>query len=323
LAEAHLGYDFMVEQGRYGIGPALGLVHVFQPNGELRPDDANILSLGVHVMFDSADPVARRDEDRDKDGILDPVDKCPDDPEDKDGFEDVDGCPELDNDEDGIVDAADHCPLVPEDKDGFEDEDGCPEPDNDKDGILDADDLCPNEPETVNGYADHDGCPDEDQIRVVGDKIVLDDHVHFRTNNATIRPQSYPLLKRLAKLLGEHPEYVHIEVHGHTDDRGADSFNQKLSEDRASSVVEFLVKHGIERDRLSSKGFGDTVPITDEKTEYALFLNRRVELAITRVSPDDAEKLKAQGKSVSDIEVRDPSEGPPPVKDPPAKGEPQ
>jgi hypothetical protein len=88
------------------------------------------------------------DVDNDKDGILDVNDQCPDNPEDFDGFEDVDGCPELDNDKDGLLDKVDSCPLDPEDKDKFQDEDGCPELDNDNDSILDTDDLCPNQPET-------------------------------------------------------------------------------------------------------------------------------------------------------------------------------
>ena len=136
--------------------------------------------------------------DRDGDGIKDDVDKCPDDPEDFDGFEDEDGCPDPDNDRDGIPDVDDKCPNVPEDKDGFQDEDGCPEgnkndrdgdgilddrdkcpddpedfdgfqdadgcpdPDNDRDGILDVDDLCPNDPEDKDGFEDEDGCPDPD-----------------------------------------------------------------------------------------------------------------------------------------------------------------
>ena len=136
--------------------------------------------------------------DRDGDGLKDDVDKCPDDPEDFDGFEDEDGCPEPDNDHDGILDEDDKCPLIPEDKDGFQDEDGCPEgdkndrdgdgildnvdkcpddpedfdqfqdedgcpdPDNDQDGILDVDDLCPNDPEDKDGFEDEDGCPDLD-----------------------------------------------------------------------------------------------------------------------------------------------------------------
>ena len=90
-------------------------------------------------------------------------DKCPDEPEDNDGFQDDDGCPDPDNDGDGIPDTIDKCPNEPEDKDGFQDDDGCPDPDNDGDGIPDEHDKCPNEPETFNGFEDDDGCPDEGQ----------------------------------------------------------------------------------------------------------------------------------------------------------------
>ncbi len=136
--------------------------------------------------------------DRDKDGIADDDDGCPDEAEDRDGFEDRDGCPDLDNDGDGILDVDDACPLVkedydgdrdedgcpegregdrdgdgipdtvddcpdePEDFDGFQDEDGCPDPDNDSDGIPDEKDLCPNDPEDFDGFQDEDGCPDLD-----------------------------------------------------------------------------------------------------------------------------------------------------------------
>ena len=102
------------------------------------------------------------DLDNDKDGILDPDDQCPNDPEDKDGFEDANGCPDPDNDKDGILDPDDQCPNEAEDKDGFEDANGCPDPDNDGDGILDVDDKCPNEPEDKDGWQDADGCPDPD-----------------------------------------------------------------------------------------------------------------------------------------------------------------
>jgi OOP family OmpA-OmpF porin len=144
--------------------------------------------------------------DRDGDGYKDDVDKCPDDPEDFDGFEDEDGCPDLDNDQDGIPDTMDKCPNEPgprendgcpfkkvndrdgdgipddvdkcpddpEDFDGFEDEDGCPDLDNDKDGIPDKLDLCPNDPEDKDGFEDEDGCPDpdndHDRILDVNDK---------------------------------------------------------------------------------------------------------------------------------------------------------
>jgi outer membrane protein OmpA-like peptidoglycan-associated protein len=114
--------------------------------------------------------------DLDGDGVPDDVDRCPLVPEDRDGFEDEDGCPDPDNDHDGIPDAADKCPNDPEDKDGFEDGDGCPDPDNDRDGIPDAADKCPNQPETKNGYKDDDGCPDKNLHEIDTDKDgVMDD----------------------------------------------------------------------------------------------------------------------------------------------------
>lgn len=100
--------------------------------------------------------------DRDGDGILDKDDKCPEIPEDFDGFEDKDGCPDYDNDQDGIADTLDKCINDPEDKDGFEDEDGCPDLDNDNDGIPDRLDKCPDDPEDIDNFEDEDGCPDLD-----------------------------------------------------------------------------------------------------------------------------------------------------------------
>jgi outer membrane protein OmpA-like peptidoglycan-associated protein len=222
------------------------------------------------------------DDDNDQDGVLDQRDECPMDPEDKDGFEDKDGCPEDDNDKDGVLDKLDKCPTDPEDRDGFEDEDGCPEDDNDQDGVVDAKDLCPDYPETMNIYADHDGCPDEEQVRVVGDKIVLDDRVHFYTNSHTIRAVSYPLLQRLSKLVSEHPEYTHIGIEGHADVRGPEAYNKPLSQRRAEAVLEFMVKHGVARERLSAKGFGSERPLVDAESEHGYLLNRRVEFVVTR-----------------------------------------
>jgi hypothetical protein len=138
---------------------------------------------------------APREHDKDHDGIRDDVDQCEDVPEDKDGFEDSDGCPEIDNDDDGVIDREDKCPLVkgvastdpahngcpPDDKDGdgisdLEDAcptapgpknantkwSGCPAGDKDGDGIPDGFDKCPTEPEDVDGVQDDDGCIDPD-----------------------------------------------------------------------------------------------------------------------------------------------------------------
>ena len=110
--------------------------------------------------------------DRDNDGISDGLDLCPEAAEDKDAFEDADGCPDPDNDGDGVPDASDRCPAEPEDRDGFEDADGCPDADNDDDGVLDIalnagesrdmTDQCPDEAEDKDGFEDDDGCPDPD-----------------------------------------------------------------------------------------------------------------------------------------------------------------
>jgi hypothetical protein len=97
--------------------------------------------------------------DRDHDGVYDVDDRCPDQPEDRDGFQDDDGCPDPDNDNDGVPDAQDKCPNAAEDRDQFEDEDGCPDPDNDKDGIPDLNDACPNAAEDGRGKRPKDGCP--------------------------------------------------------------------------------------------------------------------------------------------------------------------
>jgi hypothetical protein len=154
-------------------------------------------------------------------------------------------------------------------------------------------------------------------VRVVGDKIVLDDRVHFYVNSFIIRNISYPLLMRLAKLIGDHPEYVHVSVEGHADERGPDNFNQRLSEDRARAVMEFLVKQGIKQERLSSVGYGSSRPLVDQRSEYGLLLNRRVEFTVTR-------QLNEDGSPVVSAPTLNPTMPPPPTnpEDAPAADEP-
>ncbi|MEO8845690.1 MAG: OmpA family protein [Kofleriaceae bacterium] len=156
------------------------------------------------------------DPDNDGDGIPDKDDQCPNDPEDKDGFQDSDGCPDRDNDGDGIPDALDKCPNEPEDKDGFEDDDGCPDQDNDGDGIPDKDDKCPNEPETVNGFEDEDGCPD---VRATTgpeerpDRIDLKGQplVFDRANKLTTASKA--LLVQVAAIVKQRKLTIRVEVH--------------------------------------------------------------------------------------------------------------
>ncbi|NMC72716.1 MAG: OmpA family protein, partial [Myxococcales bacterium] len=220
------------------------------------------------------------DPDNDGDGIDDDDDDCPNEPETVNGTDDDDGCPEGDADGDTIVDAADRCPDQAEDDDDFADDDGCPDPDNDDDGIPDRDDDCPAEPETVNGTDDDDGCPD---FARRGDaEIAILRPILFRTNSDEILPESDAVLADVAAILQAHPE-LRIRVEGHTDDRGTARHNLELSRQRAAAVVRRLVeRHGIPADRLSSEGFGESLPIAPNSTPEGRAKNRRVVFNILR-----------------------------------------
>lgn len=229
--------------------------------------------------------------DRDGDGIHDQMDRCPDQAEDKDGYLDEDGCPDEDNDADGVPDAKDKCPNVLEDKDNFADDDGCPDFDNDNDGFNDYPvkaDKCPEKPEVFNGLEDDDGCPDElpeappppkefVNIIVEGDKIIFKKQINFATNSAKIvGALSEQILDECGQALSERSD-VRVQVEGHTDERGPDAKNKKLSQARAESVVNALVKRGIARSRLVPVGFGEEKPIDPAHNAPAWDKNRRVE----------------------------------------------
>jgi outer membrane protein OmpA-like peptidoglycan-associated protein len=238
----------------------------------------------------------RSEGDRDGDGINDNVDKCPDDPEDKDGFQDEDGCPDFDNDADGIADVDDKCPDIAEDIDRWEDSDGCPEKDNDGDGIEDGDDECPNDPEVFNEFEDEDGCPDEagkkKLVVVRREKIEINDKIYFAYDSDRILPRSYELLDQIAKVIGEHPEIPRIFIEGHTDSDGKDSYNLDLSDRRAKSVMRYLVEAGVNDERLDAKGFGETQPIDDNGTEAGKASNRRVEFRIVDIDQGETKEVK-------------------------------
>lgn len=223
-----------------------------------------------------------RPKDRDGDTLWDHEDACPDEPEDFDGHLDEDGCPDYDRDMDLIEDASDLCPDEPEDRDEYQDEDGCPDPDNDGDGILDAADGCPNEPETMNGYLDTDGCPDEGPsgVDIARNQIVITDKILFDTGRATIKKVSHEILDAVVSVLGDFPD-ISVRVEGHTDSQGSATSNQRLSERRAESVRQYLIKNGIAESRLTSQGYGEEKPIDTNRTSKGRSANRRVEFHIT------------------------------------------
>jgi outer membrane protein OmpA-like peptidoglycan-associated protein len=295
------------------------------------PDDADKCPNDPEDKDGFEDTDGCPDPDNDKDGIPDVKDRCPNDPEDKDGFQDSDGCPDPDNDKDkipdvkdkcpdkpetyngyqdddgcpdevpppsdrdkdGILDDDDECPDEPEDKDGFEDEDGCPDPDNDKDGIPDAKDKCPNEPETINGFQDDDGCPDkgpEAAVKIGKEELETLRPIFFDTDRARVRHAFYNILGQIALTLKAHPEIGRCAVEGHTDDTGPEEWNQKLSQLRAQSVVEFLVNKGVDRQRLVAIGHGEKVPWASNETPWGRAKNRRVIFHIEGVNSEDQEK---------------------------------
>jgi OOP family OmpA-OmpF porin len=219
------------------------------------------------------------DKDTDKDGIVDRLDKCPEEA----GPPERQGCPIHDKDGDGIADENDKCPDEAEDKDGFQDEDGCPDPDNDGDGIPDVADKCPNEPETKNGYQDDDGCPDEVPAPVKKFTGVIPG-IEFRRNSADIKGSSFPLLKEAVKVLKDYPE-VRLEISGHTSNEGKREFNMKLSQERAASVKAFLVSAGVDPTRVSTVGYGPDKPIEDNGTKAGREKNRRIEFRL--LSPEE------------------------------------
>jgi len=250
------------------------------------------------------------DNDNDNDGIADADDKCPMEPEDKDGFQDDDGCPDLDNDADGVADADDKCPNDPEDKDGFEDENGCPDPDNDQDGVLDANDKCPAEQETKNGYQDDDGCPDEIPAQVKKFTGVVQG-INFKTGDAALLPSSNATLNKAVAVLKEFPD-LKMEIQGHTDDQPLKARanakyqdNQALSQGRAETVMEYFVSKGIDASRLTAKGYADTVPVIDPNGLKGAKLNQA-----------RAKNRRVEFKLISPLDNAAPPPPPPPAPEP-------
>lgn len=183
-----------------------------------------------------------------------------------------------DKDGDGIPDDVDRCPNEPEDKDGFQDDDGCPDPDNDGDGIPDVIDKCPNQPETFNHYQDEDGCPDEVPAEVKKFTGVIEG-INFKTGSAEILSGSYAILDRALKVLQDYPD-VNLEISGHTDNKGGADYNQGLSQRRANSVKLYFVSRGIPSSRLVSIGYGKDRPIADNSTANGRATNRRTEFRL-------------------------------------------
>ncbi len=148
-----------------------------------------------------------------------------------------------------------------------------PPKDSDGDGVIDPNDECPGTPAGV--AVNSVGCPE------VGEKLITLHGVNFDTASAAILPESEGILNQAVKVLNENAS-VHVRVEGHTDSRGTDAFNRKLSQKRADSVVGYLVSKGINADRLSAVGYGENSPMVPNDSPENMFKNRRVELTVTQ-----------------------------------------
>ena len=193
-----------------------------------------------------------------------------------------------DKDDDRIANADDLCPGDPEDKDGFEDDDGCPDPDNDKDRIADRTDKCPNEPETYNGLDDEDGCPDRGRVVVTDTAIEILDNIYFTAGSDSVQRESRPIVDAVAATLIANPSIKLTEVQGHADAGERDP--QRLSDRRAAAVQAALMGKGVPASRLTVQGYGDTQPIARGTAESARAKNRRVSFLILKRSADEPDR---------------------------------
>ncbi|MCA0958760.1 MULTISPECIES: OmpA family protein [Flavobacteriaceae] len=231
--------------------------------------------------------------DSDGDGIEDAKDACPNEA----GSKEMNGCP--DSDGDGVADKDDACPSTPglpalagcpdADGDGIADKDdkcpneagpaandGCPWPDTDGDGVLDKDDQCPE----IAGTVANNGCPEvtEEVQKQLNDyaRTIL-----FDTGKSSIKAESTSVMVDIIQILNEYPN-AKFTVEGHTDSVGSEKLNQKLSEERANSVRDFLIDKGIAADRLTAIGYGEAKPIATNNTRAGRAQNRRVEINLVK-----------------------------------------
>ena len=259
--------------------------------------DSNHFQHFVGIMYRP-----KGENDRDKDGIVDEEDTCPDvfgllenngcPDSDNDGIVDSeDGCPEAagtkanngcpDSDNDGVIDSRDSCKNTY----GPKANNGCPYKDSDKDGILDKDDKCPN----VKGIYGNNGCPKEEE-EVVVDNTKEMEHtntmiteyaksIYFDTSKSSFKNETYVVLNNVVASLKEFPS-ANIMIEGHTDSVGKEAFNQELSTARANAVRKYLISKGISGENIETRGYGESNPAESNRTRQGREMNRRVHIRI-------------------------------------------
>jgi OmpA-OmpF porin, OOP family len=240
--DSHVGVDFDVDDKRtWSLGPALGYLQVVEPDDSLRPEDARVLWLGVHVSFGA----------RAEKQVAPPPAPPPPPPPAAPAPPPPDAPPTLvDRDHDGIPDGEDACPDVP--------------------GVKTED------PHT-------NGCPAASaSVRMEGDRILLDDVIHFDLDSPRVGHVSVPLVKKVAEFITANASVLEIEIAGHADERGSEEHNLVLSRDRALAVRALLHRFGVDLARMTVRGFGTSKPRLEGHTEAEFRENRRVEFIVVR-----------------------------------------
>lgn len=285
----------------FGVAAGAGVAVLEEEiSDDLDPDDDLEIGIAIGALaggiigyfMDTCEPepvaVAKApvDTDSDGDGVVDRLDQCPDTP--RGARVDYKGCP-LDSDKDGVYDYADRCPDTPT---GVKvDSKGCPL-DTDGDGVYDYKDKCPGTPrgtkvDSAGCPLDSDGdgvlnsadrCPDTPDGAKVNERgcWALKGTI-FDTNKAVIKAEFQSQLDDVANVLKNVPE-LKIEIQGHTDSAGSEKYNQTLSEKRANAVKDYLASKGINANRMTAKGYGESMPVASNDTEEGRAANRRATL---------------------------------------------
>lgn len=246
--ETHVGYDFRLSRdSRWDLGPFVGFTQIVQPDDALRPEDARIGWLGLAFGWGRADPAgpAPRPVERDQVVAAEPAREEPPPP------------PEV---------------VAIADRDG--------------DGVPDAEDACPDVPGVASSDPSATGCPTPvEGVRVEGDRIVLDDLIHFDNDSPRVRHVSWAIVRRVADLMSSNPDILEIDIEGHADFVGTTEHNQRLSFERAEAVRRLLVQFGVDGKRITTRGYGKQRPRVQGFGEEQRRVNRRVEFTITKSRP--------------------------------------
>ena len=264
------------------------------PRALTRVADAEAAALEAIARARPCAPKTRPD-DLDGDGVANAADLCPN----LAGGADRNGCPDTDGDL--VFDDLDRCRLEAEDKDGFRDDDGCPDLDDDDDGIADAFDACREKP----GSIENKGCPGTPaavaaapapatapapapapaaqgsaRVKLAGDRVELAEKLQFKPFAGDLLAASHEVLRELAAWLKANPN-LKLRIEGHTDSKGNAQVNNWMSRERAKAVKGFLVQQGVAAARLASVGRGFSEPVAPDTTEAGREANRRIELVVT------------------------------------------